>query len=377
MKKILLPLLLSLSFWALPCFAFAKSQDLPIVSGKIFYQVQTDRIINSDENYARKPNGFLYVEPHISFNITDNWSIKNQLRFQPNDTLTTRDAKNPERYRSFLSNDRKVSLKDNGLLVEEIKIQYENEDMRLSLGKFDPTFGTAHRKEKRIGVFTSQFTEDYNLREKMGINVVALLENAQLSVSSFFNDNTNLSDSAIDKRGIDGKSRGLAGGTKSFSSYSVSLEGDNLLALKNWFYYFGYRSLEVKNSFVNNLYRDREQAVALSSEYKHKLGKKTSLIPFAEAVYVKNSSGIKNRNSAYLTTAVIGQYSSWNASGSYVLRNINNKQIHNNKTDRQLQFSIGYKFDNNIALDVSRAQIVENSQRAVLVGANLTYLQEF
>jgi hypothetical protein len=373
MKKLLFFLIL----FTTPCLAIAESNDLPIMSGKIFYQIQTDRIISSPDKNINQSSGFLYVEPNISLNITNNWSIKNQLRFQPNNTLTTRNQKDPELYRSFLQNDRNIGLNKNGILVEEIKLRYENEDMRLDIGKFDPTFGTAHRRNKRIGVFTSQFTEDYNLREKIGINIVALLEDAQLSVSSFFNDNTHLSNSAINKRGVDNKSRGIAGSTKSFSSYSISLEGDNLFAFKNWFYYFGYRSLGVKNSFVNNLYRDREQALAISSEYKHKIGKQTSLIPFAEAVYTKNAAGIKNRNNSYLTTALIGQFSSWTASGSYSLKNINNKQINNNKTDKQLQFSVGYKFDNNIALDLSRAKITENGRNATLVGANLTYLQEF
>ncbi len=372
MKK----LLFSLLFLTTPCLA--SSNDLPIISGKVFYQVQTDRIINDPDQKINKSSGFLYVEPSISLNITNNWSIKNQLRFQPNNTLTTRNSQDPERYRTFLQTDRSVGLKNNGVLVEEIKLQYENEDMKLAVGKFDPTFGTAHRRSKRIGVFTAHFAEDYNLREKIGLNVVALLEDAQLSVSSFFNDNTNLSNSAINKRGIDYASTGLAGSTKSFSSYAVGLEGDNLFAFKNWFYYFGYRSLGVKNSFVNNLYRDREQALAISSEYKHKIGKQTSLIPFAEAVYTKNASGIKNRNNTYLTTALIGQFSSWTASGSYSLKNINNKQLNNNNnTDKQLQFSVGYKFDNNIALDLSRAKITENGQNAALIGANITYLQEF
>jgi hypothetical protein len=373
MKKTLFFLFIFIS----SCFASTQSQDLPIVSGKIFYQMQADRILNSKAINTNQTNGFLYVEPTISFNINNNWSIKNQLRFQPNNTLTTRDKENPERYRTFLNQDRSVNINHNGLLVEEIKLQYENEDMRVSLGKFDPTFGTAHRRSKRIGVFTSQFSEDYNLREKLGFNIVALLEDAQLSLSSFFNDNTNLSNSAIDKRGVDLRSNGLAGSTKSFSSYSLSLEGDNLFAFKDWFYHFGYRSLATKDYIINKLYRDREQGVVLSSEYKYKLGKKTSLIPFAEAVYMKNSSGIKDRNNSYVTTALIGQYSSWTASGSYSLRNIRNKQINNNKTDKQLQFSVGYKFDNNIALDLSRAKIIENNKKGVLVGANLTYLQEF
>jgi len=351
------------------------AEELPLVSGKVLYQIQADKVAKSQKTGMSSNNGFLYIEPNISFNINNNWSIKNQLRFQPNSTLTTRDQQNPERYRTFLADKRNVTINNNGVLLEEIKLQYENEDMKFSIGKLDPTFGTAHRKTKRIGVFTSQFTEDYNLREKIGFNITGLLEDAQISLNSFFNDTTKLSNSAIDKRGE--ASDNFAGANRKFSSYSLNIEGDNLFSMKNWFYNIGYRSLAVKDSQVQNTKYDRENGIVIGSEYNHKLGKQTSVIPFVEVAHFKNYSGIKNRTASYAMVALIGKYSSWTASSSYNIRRINNKQILNKETDKQLQFSVGYKFTNNIALDVSRANIKESGYNATLIGANLSYLYEF
>ena len=74
----------------------------------------------------------------------------------------------------------------NGLLVEELKIEFENEDLRAFAGKFDPNFGSAWRKSKKKNwCFTAQMTEDYNLREKLGVGVTALLENSNITVNAF------------------------------------------------------------------------------------------------------------------------------------------------------------------------------------------------
>ena len=196
----------------------------PILTGSILYQIQADQIISSNKENAKSSNGFIYVEPNFGIYFNQNWSVKTQWRIQNNAVLTTRDNQNPERYRTFISDNRGFGLSDTGLLIEELKLYYENEDMKFTLGKFDPSFGTVHRKSKRIGVFASQLAEDYNLREKLGVNVTALLEGSQISFSSFFSDSTDLSRSAINDRGKESRNNGLSSNTGSFSSYSVLME---------------------------------------------------------------------------------------------------------------------------------------------------------
>ena len=370
----------------LTCFsidsAFAQDEKIdqekrsgPILSGSVLYEIQADQILSISHQKAKSSNGFLYIEPNFGLHFDENWAVKTQWRIQDNSSLTTRDKDNPERYRTFLSDNRGYNLNETGLLIEELKLYYENEDMKFSLGKFDPSFGTAHRKSKRIGVFASQLAEDYNLREKLGANVTALLEGSQISFSTFFNDSTDLSQSAVNDRGRESRSNGLSSNTGSFSSYSILMEGEDFLTVDNWFYNVGFRSLGVDKES-----RKRESGVVVGSEYLYKIGRETSLIPFFEMVRIDNFSGESGRSANYITIAAIGKYASWTASTSLILRNIKRpttSALQGTAYDRQLQFSIGYKFTDNLTLDVSRAIIHENNHDAGIFGASLNYLYKF
>jgi hypothetical protein len=354
----------------------ATNYSEPKLSGSVLYQLQGDQIISTSKRDSKSSNGFVYIEPNFGLHFDENWAVKTQWRIQPNSVLTTRDKDNPERYRTFLSDNRGFAISETGLLIEELKLYYENEDLKFSAGKFDPSFGTAHRKSKRIGVFASQFAEDYNLREKLGANVTALLEGSQISFSSFFSDSTDLSRSAIKDRGRENKNNGLASNTGSFSSYSVLMEGENFLTVDNWFYNVGYRSLGVDKEG-----RKRESGFVAGSEYLYKIGRETSLIPFVELVRIENFSGENGRVANFLTVAAIGKYAGWTASSSLMIRNIKRRNYTENfpkrSIDRQLQFSIGYKFTDNLTLDVSRAVIRENGYNAGIFGATLNYLYKF
>ncbi len=374
--------LLILSIFLFQIFE-ANSQELkqknkysPKLSGSILYQYQIDQIIDSQKKDIADGNGSLYIEPNFGLHFDENWSIKTQWRLQDNKTLTTRDDQNPERYRTFLSENRGFGLNKTGLLIEEIKLNYENEDMKFSIGKFDPNFGTAHRKSKRMGVFASQLLEDYNLREKIGANLTAVLEGGQISFSTFFNDTTDLSSSAIHDRKKEATNNGLSGNTGSFSSYSVSVEGENFLSIPNWFYNFGYRSLG-----INRFDRGRETGYVFGSEFLHKIGKDTSVIPLFEVARIENFSGEKKRTGNYLTLAIITKFSSWTAGTNVIFRNIRRSQNQNslpkNSNDRQLQFFFGYKFTDNLTIDFSRVEFKENGYNAGGFGSSINYLYKF
>ena len=203
-----------------------------------------------------------------------------------------------------------------------------------------------------------------------------MLEGSQISFSSFFSDSTDLSRSAIKDRGRENKNNGLASNTGSFSSYSVLMEGENFLTVDNWFYNVGYRSLGVDKEG-----RKRESGFVAGSEYLYKIGRETSLIPFVELVRIENFSGENGRVANFLTVAAIGKYAGWTASSSLMIRNIKRRNqvadLPKSFVDRQLQFSIGYKFTDNLTLDVSRAVIRENGYNAGIFGATLNYLYKF
>ena len=375
MKKKLLAFFLATTISSINsnCIANAK-EKFPKLDGKVLYQTQFDRVLATKKKGVSPNNAFIYIEPSFNLHFNQNWVVKTQWRIQPNDVLTTRDQSNPERYRTFLSSNRGMNFDQMGFLVEEIQIQYHNDDLKIFAGKFDPTFGNAHRKSKRIGVFSAQFAEDYNLREKIGAGATALLESSQITFNTFFNDNTDLSKSAINNRGRLNKSNGLAGNTQSVSSYSASMEGEDLFDIKNLFYNFGYRSLGVDKADNSK----RETGYVLGGEYLHKIGKESSIIPFVELVDIKNLSGINGRNAQYSTFAVIGNYRNWSSSISSQTRNIEKNNLNSRHTfDRQLQLSVGYKFTNNITVDISRAEIREDARKGSLIGANVSYVKKF
>jgi hypothetical protein len=356
---------------------FAESQEkkqFPNVSGTVLFQFQADRIISSKKSNVPSNNAYAYIEPNLALSFNKNWSLKTQWRVQPNNVLTTRDGVNRERYRTIFQDSRGINSHDTSLLVEELKINFENDDMKAFAGKFDPTFGTGYNKAKRIGVFTAQFNEDYNLREKIGGGITAFFEKSSLSVNTFFNDTTGLSSSAINNRGRADQNDGAAGNTGTLSSYSAALEGEDFFDVENLFYNFGYRNLAINGSQAG---RARETGYTTSFEYLYKTGQKSSITPFIELVKIDNFTGEKNRNATYSTAALLGKFSNWTASVSHLSRKISQPQRQNKISDNQLQLSAGYKFTNNITFDVTHSSIKENSNKGNLIGANLSYLYKF
>jgi hypothetical protein len=369
--KNFLPKFLSAFFLFLSTAQAQEAIQYPNIMGNVLFQVQADRVLSSKKEGVSPNNSFVYSEAKFGLNFNKNWSIQNEWRLQPHDVFTTRDSSNPERYRTFLSSERGLTT-NNGLIIEELKLQFKNEDMIFQAGKFDPTFGSAWKKPKRIGVFTAQFAEDYNLREKIGGSISALLENSKITVNSFFNDTTGLSGSALQGRPT-AKKGSTAGSTNTLDSYSVAMDGKDLFGVDHLSYNFGFRSLSISGS--DNI--KREKGYVFGSEYLYNIGD-TSIIPFVELVKINNFTGEQGRNATYATIALIGKYSSWTGSVSNLNRIIKTRvEGKADSKSNQMDFSIGYKFTNNVTLDVTRANIKEDGDKASLFGVVASYVYQF
>ena len=249
--------------------------------------------------------------------------------------------------------------------------------MKFSAGKINPTFATLYRRNKRIGYFITDFTEDYEITEQIGYSLSSILEDTEITLNNFFSDTTGLSDSGLNGRSKRNRNDNTAGNTGTLSSYSVTIEGRDFFEIDNLFYNVGYRSLGV-NKDVRDL--SREVGYTMNLEYLYKLGRSTFLIPLMEVVKIENFTGKLDRDAQYITTSLIFKYQGWNSSASYINRKIDNNYAAaptNNSKDSILQFNIGYKFKNNMALDVSRAAIEEDKVKATAIGAILSYFYEF
>jgi hypothetical protein len=366
----LIPHLIFVAIIALSTNSFARDNgQYPNISGKALFEVRADHITSSKKNNINSSNGNLIVNADAKLSFNKQWSVISEVRF---DTVTTQSAANPERYRQILANKRGNAIGQNGLIVDQLKGQYENKDARFFFGKFNPVFGTAHRKEKRIGVFTTDFTQDYQLRGKLGAGFTALLENTEITADLFFNDTTALSNSAIRHRGSEKSSDHLAGNTSSPTSYTVAVEGQDLFGVRDLFYNVGYRNLQVDKIAG----RGDETGFVGGLEYLFPLKSGVSLIPFIEIASINNSTGVEGRDIVYSTVALVAKYSGWSASISSVTRDINRSNSNDN-TDSQLQYSIGYKFTNNVAVDLSRMSLKEDGNKATVLGALVSYVYNF
>lgn len=367
MKKFLTILVSGL---AISNLAYAQEQ-YPDISGQVLMEFKADRTLKTTKDGISPNHAYINFEPDFSLNLNQNWSVKTGWRIFP--TMQDRKGPNPERSRTILSENRGFNQDDTTLIVEELKAFYQNDDMKFFAGKFNPTFATMYRKTKRVGVFTTDFTEDYELREKIGIGAAGLLEDSEITFNTFFNDVTGLSGSAPNNRGRESTNSGLAGNTSTLSSYTATIEGQKLFGVEELYYNFGYRSLGVSN----DVSRSRETGYTANFEYLYKLGRDSSLIPLIEYVKINNFTGKTGRNAQYLTTSLIGKYSSWTASLTSVMRRIEANYVGPNSHDRQFQINVGYKFTNNITVDVSRVSLKEDGYSASMVGVMFSYLYKF
>lgn len=352
---------------------YDSSAQYPNISGQVLFELKADRLDPKHSAGVSPNNAYINIEPDFSFNVNKNWSVKTAWRLYPTNTVQTRNTVNPERTRTFFSAERGFKPQDTTMIVEELKLDFKNDDLRFFAGKFNPSFGKAYNKAKRIGVFSTDITEDYQLREKIGGGISAVLDSSKISVNTFFNDTTGLS-SSINGRSSESRRDGLAGNTGNFSSYTISAEGDRFFGINNWSYNVGYRSLGVDTAIDN---RSRETGYVLGSEYLWKTGYRTSVTPFVEVAKIKNFTGAQGRDATYTTLALIGKYGNWTSSVSNVTRKIDHYQSVAKINDRQVQVSAGYKFANKVVVDVSRANIKEGTNKGAIYGIMASYLFKF
>ena len=146
MKKIYLPLVIFL----FTNNAFAGNK-FPNLQGEIFTESQSS-LINKEGSgggYSERI-GFL-VEPKFTLNINREWSIISTLQIGPLESQLD----NSYDTQNTLSFDESAqSANSYGIVIEEIKGYFKGDDMGFFFGKYNPRFGKAWNKRKRIGIFT-------------------------------------------------------------------------------------------------------------------------------------------------------------------------------------------------------------------------------
>lgn len=189
----------------------AHSQDASSpFSAEFSVEIQSDVVVDSSAPGGEINNTFATVEGALSFALSSHSSI--------NSTLVLEQITPPTSDSAF---------EDHGLYAEELYFTHDFGVAEVTLGKFNPAFGTAW--DAAPGIYGVDFAEDYEISEKIGAGVSVPLPlgtgEHSLSFAVFTADRSVLSESLGENRGRTDLNSGGVSNTNGLGSVSVALSG--------------------------------------------------------------------------------------------------------------------------------------------------------
>lgn len=182
-----------------------------------------------------------------------------------------------------------------------------------------------------------------------------------------------MSDSIITKRGRTHKSDGGVGNTEDFSSYSLTLGGEDVAGVKGLGYHLGYRHQAEGDADVDG---EDENAYAIAAFDTLTLSEGTEAFLLGEYVHISDEGGTTD-DVNYLTTSLGLTFNErWNVAGSYTARN-RDVTGGDDVDDYMAQLSAGYLFDNGIGIDAGWKIAEEDGIDTETLGLFLSYVYEF
>ncbi len=338
----------------------AKAEEFrPQLHGLVTFELEDDWAVDSDNSDSEVNSLYTTISPYLIFSLTEHLALETALVFE-----TVRDPDAGED--NYFENE--------GLYTEEIKLSYEGDNYSVFAGKFDPSFGSAW--DLTPGVYGTEFAEDYQLLERIGAGGSYTLgedETGEYTVTAnaFFADTTLFSDSLFESRGDVDKDDGGLSNTEGFSSYSVTLDGENAAGIEGFNANLGYRS-QAEGDADTGL--DTEHGYVAGANYTFALSEAVEANVIGEWAGLRNLDGTDDEADYY--TAGIGiAVGNWNAATSWTGRNIDSTADDTN--DDLYQASVGYTFSNGMTFDVGYKHTDVSDIDTDTLGGLLTYTYEF
>ncbi len=266
------------------------------------------------------------------------------------------------------------------LIIEQLTLNYDDEQFAAYLGKFNPIVGFDYHNFP--GIYGYQTIEGYAIRERVGFGG-AVKHNAgdygkhRLDVSTFFADTTALSGSLFHQREHNSKEDGGLSNTEDLSSYAVSLGGSDFYSLNNNIveglsYRVGYAE---QAAGVDN--ENDEKRYSLSLAYKQKITKDMTAKILAEHLDIEHFGGEAAHDRAYSTAALKLDYKQWNLGTSYTHINNDAEEDDEGHNGKIYQLSAGYTFNNGIGVGLGYQRSDEENEVTDRMGALVSYSYEF
>tara|TARA_R110001592_G_scaffold32162_1_gene112740 strand:+ start:8557 stop:9645 length:1089 start_codon:yes stop_codon:yes gene_type:complete len=338
----------------------SHAQEYPTISGEVVMELQNEYTANSDDPATDGYNNIFFrteVAPTLRFNehfFIDGVAVLENI--QDRDLFES----------NFFDNE--------GIFIEEIKVNYENGPLSVFAGKFNPGFGAAWDFR---GIWGEDFAEDYEITEKIGVGANYTFGNDTIgehtvTANTFFADTTFLSGSLITNRNTLNKNDGGVSNTEDFSSFVVSLQGEDLAGVENLYYKLGYRNQDEGDVSAGG---DRETGYAVTLGHNFAVNDHVGMDALVEYVDIDNfEAGTDDKQ--YLTTSLITTIDNqWNVTASYTARNTDSPS--GDSDDHLFQLSGGYDFGQGTTAELGWRNSEEAGVDTDIVGALIRHTFEF
>lgn len=347
----------------------AMAQEEAPISAELVLEWQNEyRSKSDDASIDETNNSFVRAELAPTIRLNDQFFIDGVLVFEPFDQAASLNAFDD------------IWFDRNGAFAEELKLNFESGPWAAWVGKFNPGFGTAWDFGR--GIWSEDFAEDYEITEKLGVGVAYTQEledgsSHTLTATSFWADTSFLSGSTITHRPKMKLTDGGASNTEDFSSFTVSLDGENLGGVENLGYHLGYRSLGEQDNGANAS-TDSETGFAATVNYVIPVDDNLSLDVLAEYVRLRGFEGVRDSDRDYYTASVVATIDeAWNVTAGYTRRDIKNDGSGVSYDDTLLQLTGGYDFGNGLTAEAGWRSSEEASSDTDILGFLFRYTMEF
>lgn len=325
----------------------------PRIEGTLLIEIENDNVFHSDDKSAEINDLFATVELATGIYASQHFSLQTLIVLEPvRDPLPFKDR----------------TFGDQGAYVQNIFAQYENDRIRLFVGKFDASFGTAW--DAAPGVFGSAFAEDYELAERIGGGVAATFETMYLgshtlTVNAFFTDTTALSESAFTNRGRTRRTAGGASNTESPESFSITLDSEGFADAPELTTHIGFVHQAAGIGDAGD-----ENGFVIGVGHEHEFSNGTTLATILEFAHLSHAGG-GAANNTYITAGTQYFFGPWNIATSGTIRRIHTSGAPS-VNDHIFQIGGGYEvqqgFLEGTAIDVALGFQSDGGTRSKMFG---------
>lgn len=355
--------LLASTILSLGVISPAQAQMLPSwLSGEVVVELQNQYNVDSDDADVDEVNNlFLRTEVAPTVQLTDNLYIDGVIVLEP---LLDFDAGDD------------TFFEDEGIFVEELKLNFDYGNWGLFVGKFNPGFGIVWDFGR--GIFGEDFAEDYEITERLGGGVSYAFEGQNtgthvLTGNSFFADTTFLSESVIQSRGTVTESDGGISNTESFESFVISLDGYDVAGVDGLYYKLGYRDQQAGDADIGG---EDEDGYVITLGHAFPVSERVGADVLFEYADIDNFDGGANDNTYFTTSLITTIDDVWNVTVVYTERDID---VENGTDidDHLLQVSGGYDFGQGTTAEIGWRNTEEDSVDTDIIGGLIRHTFEF